>query len=38
LFNFPTLHELYKYAAYDGLSVLQGYKMKKSCVQSSSEG
>lgn len=29
LFNFPTLHELYKYAAFDGLSCLTGYKMKK---------
>lgn len=29
LFNFPTLHELYKYAAYDGLSLLRGYKMKQ---------
>lgn len=29
-FNFPTLHEIYKYAAYDGLSNLAGYKFKKS--------
>lgn len=29
VFNFPTLHELYKYAAYDGLSNLRGYKLKK---------
>lgn len=28
-YNFPSLHELYKYAAYDGLSVLKGYKMKQ---------
>ncbi|MBS0615345.1 MAG: Si-specific NAD(P)(+) transhydrogenase [Verrucomicrobia bacterium] len=27
-FNFPTLHDLYKYAAYDGLSVLAGHKIK----------
>jgi NAD(P) transhydrogenase len=28
VFNFPTLHELYKYAAYDGLSNLSGHKLK----------
>jgi len=28
VFNFPTLHELYKYAAYDGLSNLCGHKIK----------
>jgi len=28
-FNFPTLHEIYKYAAYDGLGALTGYKLKK---------
>ncbi len=28
VFNFPTLHDLYKYAAYDGLSVLAGHKVK----------
>jgi len=28
VFNFPTLHELYKYAAYDGLSNLSGHKVK----------
>ncbi len=28
VFNFPTLHDLYKYAAYDGLSNLSGYKIK----------
>ncbi len=27
-FNYPTLHDLYKYAAYDGLSVLAGHKIK----------
>jgi NAD(P) transhydrogenase len=27
-FNFPSLHELYKYAAYDALSYLTGRKMK----------
>lgn len=27
--TFPSLHELYKYAAYDGLSTLTGRKMKK---------
>lgn len=26
--NFPTLHDLYKYAAYDGLSVLAHHKVK----------
>lgn len=26
--NYPTLHELYKYAAYDGLSNLKGHKVK----------
>lgn len=27
-YNFPSLHELYKYAAYDGLSNLAGHKIK----------
>lgn len=29
VYNFPTLHDLYKYAAYDGLGNLSGHKMKK---------
>ncbi len=29
VYNFPTLHELYKYAAYDGLGNVAGYKIKK---------
>lgn len=28
-FNYPTLHEIYKYAAFDGLSMLTGYRLKK---------
>ncbi|MBI3237161.1 MAG: FAD-dependent oxidoreductase, partial [Chlamydiales bacterium] len=28
VFNFPTLHDLYKYAAYDGLSNWAGHKVK----------
>ncbi len=28
VYNVPTLHELYKYAAYDGLSNLAGHKVK----------
>lgn len=28
VFNFPTLHELYKYAGYDGLSTYTGHKVK----------
>jgi NAD(P) transhydrogenase len=28
VFNFPTLHDLYKYASYDGLSNYTGYKVK----------
>ncbi|MBA3603542.1 MAG: FAD-dependent oxidoreductase [Parachlamydiaceae bacterium] len=32
-FNFPTLHEVYKYAAYDGLSNLTGHKLKKSAFK-----
>ena len=28
VFNFPTLHDLYKYAAYDGLSTIAGHKVK----------
>lgn len=28
VFNFPTLHDLYKYAAYDGLSNFTGHKIK----------
>ncbi|TGN19023.1 Si-specific NAD(P)(+) transhydrogenase [Leptospira idonii] len=27
-FNFPTLHDLYKYAAYDGLGNASGHKLK----------
>lgn len=30
VYNFPTLHELYKYAAYDGLGNVAGYKIKQS--------
>jgi len=29
VFNYPTLHDLYKYAAYDGLGNLAGHKIKK---------
>jgi NAD(P) transhydrogenase len=29
VFNFPTLHDLYKYAAYDGLGNLSGHKIKE---------
>jgi NAD(P) transhydrogenase len=29
VFNYPTLHDLYKYAAYDGLSNLSGHKIKE---------
>jgi NAD(P) transhydrogenase len=28
VFNYPTLHDLYKYAAYDGLSNISGHKVK----------
>lgn len=28
VFNFPSLHDLYKYAAYDGLSNFSGHKVK----------
>jgi len=28
VFNFPTLHDLYKYACYDGLGNLSGHKVK----------
>lgn len=28
VFNYPSLHDLYKYAAYDGLSNLSGHKIK----------
>ncbi|MFI0435214.1 MAG: Si-specific NAD(P)(+) transhydrogenase [Parachlamydiaceae bacterium] len=28
VFNYPTLHDLYKYAAYDGLSNYSGHKIK----------
>jgi NAD(P) transhydrogenase len=28
VFNFPSLHDLYKYAAYDGLSTVSGHKIK----------
>lgn len=30
VYNVPTLHELYKYAAYDGLSNMAGRKLKQS--------
>jgi NAD(P) transhydrogenase len=29
VFNYPTLHDLYKYAAYDGLGNKAGHKLKK---------
>ncbi|MBI2602945.1 MAG: Si-specific NAD(P)(+) transhydrogenase [Deltaproteobacteria bacterium] len=29
VFNYPTLHDLYKYASYDGLGNLSGHKIKK---------
>ncbi|HEY9005055.1 MAG TPA: Si-specific NAD(P)(+) transhydrogenase [Ohtaekwangia sp.] len=29
VFNFPTFHDLYKYAAYDGLGNLSGWKLRK---------
>jgi NAD(P) transhydrogenase len=29
VFNFPTLHDLYKYASYDGLSNMTGHKVKE---------
>ncbi|MFN0065899.1 MAG: Si-specific NAD(P)(+) transhydrogenase [Chlamydiales bacterium] len=29
VYNYPTLHDLYKYAAYDGLGNLAGHKIKK---------
>lgn len=29
VFNYPTLHDLYKYAAYDGLGNLSGHKVKE---------
>jgi NAD(P) transhydrogenase len=28
VYNYPTLHDLYKYAAYDGLSNMAGHKIK----------
>ncbi len=28
VFNFPTLHDLYKYTAYDGLSTVTGHRVK----------
>jgi NAD(P) transhydrogenase len=28
VFNYPTLHDLYKYASYDGLGNLEGKKLK----------
>lgn len=28
VFNYPTLHDLYKYAAYDGFSTLTGHRVK----------
>jgi len=28
VFNYPTLHDLYKYACYDGLGNLKGHKIK----------
>lgn len=30
VFNYPTLHDLYKYAAYDALGNLAGHKLKES--------
>ncbi len=28
VYNYPTLHDMYKYAAYDGLGNLAGHKVK----------
>jgi NAD(P) transhydrogenase len=28
IFNFPTLHDLYKYASYDALGALAGHRVK----------
>ena len=28
VFNYPTLHDLYKYACYDGLGNVSGHKIK----------
>jgi NAD(P) transhydrogenase len=28
VFNYPTLHDLYKYAAFDGLGAAAGHKIK----------
>ncbi|MBB64218.1 MAG: Si-specific NAD(P)(+) transhydrogenase [Waddliaceae bacterium] len=28
IFNFPTLHDLYKYASYDGLGTVKGHRVK----------
>jgi len=32
VFNYPTLHDLYKYASYDGLGNLAGYKLKEAHI------
>ena len=29
VFNYPTLSEIYKYAAYDGLGNLSGHKLRE---------
>jgi NAD(P) transhydrogenase len=29
VFNYPTLSEMYKYAAYDGLGNLAGHKLRE---------
>jgi len=29
VFNYPTLHDLYKYAAFDGLGAVAGHKIKQ---------
>jgi NAD(P) transhydrogenase len=29
VFNYPTLSEMYKYAAYDGLGNLSGHKLRE---------
>ena len=32
VYNFPTLHDLYKYAAYDGLGNLTGHKIREPAI------
>jgi NAD(P) transhydrogenase len=38
VFNYPSFHDLYKYASYDGLGSISGKKIKKAGAASALSG